>query len=79
MPTSVTGTYSGDADEFTSRCAAALADFLAALITIYIVLACSTTFVHPFTILTTLPSAASAHCWLMLWHDLMIGLIGIVL
>ena len=55
---SVTGTYSGDADEFTRSLAGQPWLILAAVITIYIVLGVLyESFVHPFTILTTLPSA----------------------
>jgi multidrug efflux pump len=83
MPTSVTGTYSGDADEFTKSLRGQPWLILAALITIYIVLGVLyESFVHPFTILTTLPSAGiGALLALMLsGMDLsMIGLIGIVL
>ena len=83
MPTSVTGTYSGDADEFTKSLRGQPWLILAALITIYIVLGVLyESFVHPFTILTTLPSAGiGALLALMLCGmDLsMIALIGIVL
>jgi multidrug efflux pump len=83
MPSSVTGTYSGDADEFTKSLSGQPWLILAAIITIYIVLGVLyESFVHPFTILTTLPSAGiGALLALMLCGmDLsMIGLIGIVL
>jgi multidrug efflux pump len=83
MPSSVTGTYSGDADEFTKSLSGQPWLILAAIITIYIVLGVLyESFVHPFTILTTLPSAGiGALLALMLaGMDLsMIGLIGIVL
>jgi multidrug efflux pump len=83
MPTSVTGTYAGDADEFTKSLRGQPWLILAAIITIYIVLGVLyESFVHPFTILTTLPSAGiGALLALMLCGmDLsMIGLIGIVL
>ena len=83
MPTSVTGTYSGDADEFTKSLRGQPWLILAAIITIYIVLGVLyESFVHPFTILTTLPSAGiGALLALMLCGmDLsMNGLIGIVL
>src|SRR5581483_866270 len=58
MPTSVTGSYSGDADEFTKSLSGQPWLILAAVIAIYIVLGVLyESFVHPFTILTTLPSA----------------------
>ena len=83
MPSSVSGSYSGDADEFTKSLKGQPWLILAAIITIYIVLGVLyESFVHPFTILTTLPSAGiGALLALMLaGMDLsMIGLIGIVL
>ena len=83
MPSSVTGSYSGDADEFTKSLQGQPWLILAAIIAIYIVLGVLyESFVHPFTILTTLPSAGiGALLALMLaGMDLsMIGLIGIVL
>jgi multidrug efflux pump len=83
LPSSVTGSYSGDADEFTKSLQGQPWLILAAVIAIYIVLGVLyESFVHPFTILTTLPSAGiGALLALMLaGMDLsMIGLIGIVL
>jgi multidrug efflux pump len=83
MPTSVTGAYSGDANEFTKSLAGQPWLILAAIVTIYIVLGILyESFIHPFTILTTLPSAGiGAVLALMLWgFDLsMVALIGIVL
>jgi multidrug efflux pump len=83
MPSSVAGTYSGDAEEFTRSLRGQPWLILAAVIAIYIVLGVLyESFVHPFTILTTLPSAGiGALLALMLaGMDLsMIALIGIVL
>jgi len=83
MPTAVVGSYSGDADEFTRSLAGQPWLILAAIITIYIVLGVLyESFVHPFTILTTLPSAGiGAVLALMLCGlDLsLVALIGIVL
>ena len=83
MPSSVVGNYSGDADEFTRSLAGQPWLILAAIITIYIVLGVLyESFVHPFTILTTLPSAGiGALLALMLCGlDLsLVALIGIVL
>jgi multidrug efflux pump len=83
MPTSVTGSYSGDAEEFAKSLAGQPWLILAAIITIYIVLGVLyESFIHPFTILTTLPSAGiGAVLALMLFgFDLsLIALIGIVL
>ena len=58
MPETVSGSYSGDALEFAKSLAGQPWLILAAIITIYIVLGVLyESFVHPFTILTTLPSA----------------------
>ncbi len=83
MPASVTGSYSGDALEFAKSIAGQPWLILAAIVTIYIVLGVLyESFVHPFTILTTLPSAGiGALLALMLaGMDLsIVALIGIVL
>ena len=83
MPSSVTGSYSGDAAEFAKSLAGEPWLILAAVVTIYIVLGVLyESFIHPFTILSTLPSAGvGALLALMLFgQDLsVIALIGIVL
>jgi multidrug efflux pump len=83
MPPSVIGSYSGDTAEFAKSLAGEPWLILAAAVTIYIVLGVLyESFIHPFTILTTLPSAGvGALLALMLCgQDLsIIGLIGIVL
>jgi multidrug efflux pump len=83
MPTSVTGTYSGDADEFTRSLAGQPWLILAAVITIYIVLGVLyESFVHPFTILTTLPSAGIGALLALMYVGMdfsFVALIGIVL
>jgi multidrug efflux pump len=83
MPASVTGNYSGDAAEFSRSLAGEPLLILAAAITIYIVLGVLyESFIHPLTILSTLPSAGvGALLALMLFgYDLsVIALIGIVL
>jgi multidrug efflux pump len=83
MPTSVAGTYSGDADEFTRSLAGQPWLVLAAVVTIYIVLGVLyESFVHPFTILTTLPSAGIGALLALMWVGMdfsFIALIGIVL
>ncbi|MFM1814291.1 MAG: hypothetical protein RLZ98_986 [Pseudomonadota bacterium] len=83
MPTSVSGSFTGDAAEFEKSLANQPWLILAALIAIYIVLGVLyESLVHPFTILTTLPSAGIG-ALLALWAwglDLsMVGLIGIIL
>jgi multidrug efflux pump len=83
MPTSVLGSYSGDAAEFAKSLENEPWLILAAAITIYIVLGVLyESFIHPVTILSTLPSAGvGALLALMLFRqDLsIIALIGIVL
>jgi len=83
MPTSVTGSYSGDAAEFAKSLAGEPWLILAAAIAIYIVLGVLyESFIHPLTILSTLPSAGvGALLALMVFgYDLsVIALIGIVL
>ncbi len=83
MPTSVTGSYSGDAAEFAKSLTGEPWLILAAAIAIYIVLGVLyESFIHPLTILSTLPSAGvGALLALMLFgYDLsVIALIGIVL
>jgi multidrug efflux pump len=83
MPTSVTGTYSGDADEFTKSLDGQPWLILAAVITIYIVLGVLyESFVHPFTILTTLPSAGIGALLALMLVGMdfsFVALIGIVL
>ncbi len=83
MPASVTGSYAGDAAEFAKSLAGEPWLILAAAIVIYIVLGVLyESFIHPLTILSTLPSAGvGALLALMLFgYDLsVIALIGIVL
>jgi multidrug efflux pump len=83
MPSSVTGSYSGDSAEFDKSLAGQPWLILAAAITIYIVLGVLyESLIHPITILSTLPSAGvGALLALMLFgYDLsVIALIGIVL
>jgi multidrug efflux pump len=83
MPSSVIGSYSGDAQEFGKSLAGQPWLILAAAITIYIVLGILyESAIHPITILSTLPSAGvGALLALMLFgHDLsVVGLIGIIL
>ena len=83
MPSTVSGSYSGDAAEFASSLAGEPWLLLAATIAIYIVLGVLyESFIHPLTILSTLPSAGvGALLALMLFgYDLsVIALIGIVL
>jgi multidrug efflux pump len=83
MPRAVTGSYSGDAAEFAKSLRGEPWLILAAVVTIYIVLGVLyESYIHPLTILSTLPSAGvGALLALMAFgQDLsVIALIGIVL
>jgi multidrug efflux pump len=83
MPSAVSGVFSGDALEFTRSLATQPWLILAAVITIYIVLGVLyESFVHPFTILTTLPSAGIGALLALMYMGLdfsFVALIGIVL
>jgi multidrug efflux pump len=83
LPGSIAGSYSGDAEEFGRSLASEPWLILAAAITIYIVLGVLyESFIHPLTILSTLPSAGvGALLALMLFgQDLsIVALIGIIL
>jgi multidrug efflux pump len=83
MPSSVAGSYSGDTAEFSKSLAGEPWLILAAILTIYIVLGVLyESFIHPLTILSTLPSAGvgALLALLLVGQDLsVIALIGIVL
>jgi multidrug efflux pump len=83
LPSSVTGSYSGEASEFARSLAGEPWLILAAVITIYIVLGVLyESFIHPLTILSTLPSAGvgALLALMLLGYDLsVVALIGIVL
>jgi multidrug efflux pump len=83
MPTGVSGVFSGDALEFTRSLATQPWLILAAVIAIYIVLGVLyESFVHPFTILTTLPSAGIGALLALMYMGMdfsFVALIGIVL
>jgi multidrug efflux pump len=83
MPSAVVGSYAGDAAEFATSLAGEPWLILAAVVTIYIVLGMLyESFVHPLTILSTLPSAGvgALLALMMFGQDLsIIALIGIVL
>ncbi|MBX9647766.1 MAG: efflux RND transporter permease subunit, partial [Xanthobacteraceae bacterium] len=83
MPGSIVGAFGGDAAEFSKSLAGQPWLILAAIVTIYIVLGVLyESYIHPITILSTLPSAGvGAILALMLFgQDLsVIGLIGIIL
>jgi multidrug efflux pump len=83
MPSSVIGSYSGDTAEFAKSLAGEPWLILAAILTIYIVLGVLyESFIHPITILSTLPSAGvgALLALMLVGQDLsVIALIGIVL
>ena len=83
MPGSVIGSYSGDAAEFAKSLAGQPWLILAAAVTIYIVLGVLyESFIHPLTILSTLPSAGVGALLALLACGLdlsIVGLIGIIL
>ncbi len=83
MPSSIVGIYAGDAAEFARSLAGQPWLILAAIITIYIVLGVLyESYIHPITILSTLPSAGvgAILALMMFGQDLsVIGLIGIIL
>jgi multidrug efflux pump len=83
MPSSVSGSFFGDASEFASSLRSQPWLILAAIVTIYIVLGVLyESFVHPFTILTTLPSAGIGALLALELTGLdlsLVALIGIVL
>jgi multidrug efflux pump len=83
MPSSIAGAYSGDAAEFAKSLTGQPWLILAAAVAIYIVLGVLyESFIHPMTILSTLPSAgvgALLALWLFGYDLSVIALIGIIL
>jgi multidrug efflux pump len=83
MPSSIVGVFSADAAEFNKSLASEPWLILAAVIAIYIVLGVLyESFAHPFTVLTTLPSAGvgALLALLILRIDMsIVALIGVVL
>src|SRR6185436_20441956 len=83
VPTSLTGSYTGDAAEFDSSLAGQPWLLLAAAVAIYIVLGVLyESYIHPITILSTLPSAGvGALLALLVFGQEMdvIALIGMIL
>ena len=83
LPSSISGAYSGDAAEFQRSLAAEPYLILAAVVVIYIVLGVLyESFIHPVTILSTLPSAGIGALLALMFtgSDLsIVALVGIVL
>jgi multidrug efflux pump len=83
MPDAITGSFSGEAAEFRASLAGQPWLILAAVVAIYIVLGVLyESYVHPLTILSTLPSAGIGALIALLavgQHLTVIGVIGIIL
>jgi multidrug efflux pump len=83
MPDSITGSFAGEAAEFRASLTGQPMLILAAIIAIYIVLGVLyESYVHPLTILSTLPSAGIGALLALLavgQHLTVIGVIGIIL
>ncbi|RDJ21865.1 multidrug efflux RND transporter permease subunit [Bosea caraganae] len=83
LPTTVVGSFQGTAQVFQSSLASEPYLVLAALVVIYIILGVLyESYVHPLTILSTLPSAglgALLMLWIFGFDFSVIGLIGIIL
>jgi multidrug efflux pump len=83
MPTSIHGTFAGTAGTFQQSLSSEPLLIAAALLAVYIVLGVLyESYVHPITIISTLPSAGvGAVLALMLWHTefSIIALIGVIL
>ena len=83
LPSSIVGSYTGAAAEFNASLASTPFLILAAVVTIYIILGVLyESFIHPFTILTTLPSAGIGALFALEYFGMeftFIALIGIIL
>lgn len=83
MPTTILGVFSADAAEFSRSLASEPWLILAAIIAIYVVLGVLyESFAHPFTVLTTLPSAGVGALLALMLFDIdlsIVALIGLVL
>ena len=83
LPSSIVGSYTGAAAEFNASLKSTPFLILAAVVTIYIILGILyESFVHPFTILTTLPSAGIGALLALEFFGMefsFIALIGIIL
>ena len=83
MPSSIVGSYTGAAAEFNASLRSTPFLVLAAVVTIYIILGVLyESFIHPFTILTTLPSAGIGALLALNYFSMefsFIALIGVIL
>jgi multidrug efflux pump len=79
MPASIQGSFQGAAQAFRASLASQLLLILAAVITVYIVLGVLyESFVHPVTILSTLPSAGMGALLALLLARIDLGVVGII-
>ncbi|HTK35884.1 MAG TPA: multidrug efflux RND transporter permease subunit [Caulobacteraceae bacterium] len=79
VPTSVTTTFLGAAAAFQSSLSSTLLLVLAAVVTIYIVLGVLyESFIHPVTILSTLPSASVGALLALMIGRMDLGIVGII-
>jgi multidrug efflux pump len=79
MPNSIVGVYAGDAAEFAKALAGQPWLLLAAVITIYIVLGVLyESYIHPLTILSTLPSAGVGALLALMVTGQGLGVVGII-
>ena len=82
-PVSLIGTFQGNAQAFQTSLANESVLIAAALVVIYVILGMLyESFIHPLTILSTLPSAGAGALLALMWggFDLsVIGIIGIIL
>jgi len=83
MPDTISGTYTGDAAEFSRALSSQPWLIIASIVVIYIVLGVLyESWIHPITILSTLPSAGIGAVLALLWCGLdlsLVALVGIVL
>jgi multidrug efflux pump len=79
MPLSMTGSFQGSAEAYRNSLSTTPLLILAALVTVYIVLGVLyESFVHPLTILSTLPSAGIGALMGLILFRLDLGVIGII-
>jgi multidrug efflux pump len=79
MPATIHGTYSGTAQAFQESLRTQPLLILAALVTVYIVLGILyESYIHPITILSTLPSAGVGALVALMWNRMELNVMGII-
>jgi len=79
MPAQILSSFQGDAQAFQNSLASTPALVLAALVVVYIILgSLYESFIHPLTILSTLPSAGIGALLALRFGEMDLGVIGIV-